>query len=160
MPRTLPAAMEADILLTDTAPAWLVELELTAALRYSTGGEISWNGLTWYANGISVEFSAANVPTIGFPNHANAGSALMLNNDLRDVRCNIYEWRAGAAYKYYSGYLSPAGTHYRFTYFVADSTRSERAVAPRRRMVYPVFTHMPVPGTEIRQGTSIIKVGY
>ena len=160
MPRILPAEMEADVLLRDTVPGWLVEIDLASPLRFSTVGEVVWDSNTWFAEGISVQFIQANVPAIAFPNFDNLGSSIMLNNDLRDVRVSVFEYRAGAAYEYFRGYMSPAGTHYAYTLFTADTTRADRQVAPRRRMVWPVFTHMPVPGQEIRQGDTIIKVGY
>lgn len=160
MPRTLPAGIEAAILLNHTEPGWLVEMLLSSPLRYSTGGQVEWNGYVWLAGGIHVEFSQANLPTISLPNHNNAGSALMLNNILRDVVCNIYLWYSPDAELYFSGYLSPADTSYRFTRYTAETTRSDRQVAPRRRMVYPTFTRMPAPGKVIHSGNTFITVGY
>lgn len=159
MPRILDPAMDAAILERHTDADYLVEIALDPSMYLSTAGQVDWSGNTWLAAGIGVSFSEAWIPTIAFPNHQKAGSGLFLNNVLRDVQVFIYSWYAPNAREIYRGWLSPARTDYRFAYFTAESTRSDRAVVPRRRIIYPTFTQLPVPGTEIRWQDTVVKVG-
>lgn len=157
MPRALSSAISAGLSATRTAPGHLVELTIgTSVLRYSSRGDLTWDGQTW-TGGARVQSSSAADWTLALDNHDNAASAMLLANDANTTRARIWA---------YSGHADPPDAVLVFDGGLdrISAVTLERvelaltAAAPGRTwlpdaiLAPPLLNHLPVPGTAITWG--------
>lgn len=156
--RTLPAAVDTAVGLDLTGPTYLVEFLFGSPLYYTTRQEVTWDSKTWIALGLRVDRINADSAVVVFPNHDNTGSALALNNALRDTEIRIYEHHDTDAVEVFRGFgddVDIDGTETRIT--LRSSSRG-RAVAPRLRVARPTFTRLPIAGATFTLGDYVIRV--
>ena len=103
MSRTLNAKVTAAVADTITRPVYLVQLDFSITLRYSTGGAISWNGHTWSEADVAVsgirELKGGTYEAIlEFGNAENEISSIVLSEGVRDKAVNIWQLYGDAPY--------------------------------------------------------------
>lgn len=140
--------------------AYLVEILLDTPLRLTTSAALDWNGYTWSPAGLTIPQMEETAARIELDNSGNVGSALVLNNTLRDVECRIYVHYNGSAIEIFRGYGSDAsGDRMRVSLdLVAD--KASLGLVPNDRIAAPVFTNLPRFGEVIRWGGEHFKVTF
>lgn len=141
-------------------PAWLVEALLTPPLYWSTQDGVTWNDKTWTRVGLEIQGPSETGAVIKIRNDDNSGSALVLNNLLRDIEFRIYLYYNGAAIEMFRGYGSDSSLGKMAVTINLLPNRAINAKVPRKRLAAPTFTHLPKLGEVIRWGTESYKVTF
>lgn len=158
MARTLSATIQAAIGEHVTEPGFLVYVGLGTPLRWSTRGEVTWDSETWYAAGLEINSVAPDKASISIRNDNGYGSALALDNQLRDVQFRIYAYYDGDAQEIFRGYGGGASISMDSVSINLYASRSDGTKVPKMRIANPLFTNLPVVGTTIRWGNDELKV--
>jgi hypothetical protein len=101
-----------------------------------------------------------NGATIQLRNDNNTGSALVLNNTMRDKECRIYLLYNGDATEIFRGYCTDARVSLMSVSIDAVPYTSRDALVPKRRVAGPTFTNLPKLGEIIRWGGEYFKVTF
>lgn len=158
--RTLPGPMEAGLAEHIPFPVYLVEVLLTPPLYWGTAEISSWNGNSWQPNAVVVESISETGAHLRLRNDNNSGSALVLNNTLRDVEFRIYLYYSGDAVEVFRGYGSDAAVAAMDVNISLIGHRAINALIPRKRLAGPTFTHLPKLGEVIEWGPDSYKVTF
>lgn len=157
----LPAALSTELAKTVTTPLYLIQIGFTPVVRYSTRGDVSYNGQSWLDIGASVDRITADsvrgrVATITLSNHDDAVSALILAQGIREKTCQI--WQAYSAtspiptdqiIQVFNGYLVEVPQVNTIVTLVANALPESVTLTPRFRITPPTANHLPPPGTKI-----------
>lgn len=98
--RTLSSALQSALSAPVQRPAWLVELNLSTTLLYSSYGTLNWNFNTWV--GVDIDVSGLRVGALQvsgslvFGNADNVFSELFLAQNPTDKRIRIWGYDAAA----------------------------------------------------------------
>lgn len=160
MPRATSTEFNAGLDAHITEPAYLIEILYDPVMTWTTGAEVTWDSKDWERVGASVPSVDDSGATIQIRNDNNSGSALVLNNTLRDVPVRIYLFYNGDAEEIFRGYCSDARVKKMFVTIECLPNLSQNALVPRRRVAAPTFNHLPKPGEVIRWGGEYYKVEY
>jgi hypothetical protein len=158
MPRTISAAIQAGIDEHIPFVSHLVELLLPTPQYWSTGGAITWNGHDWQGVGLEIDTISETSAQIKIRNDNNFGSAMALNNLIRDVEIRIYLHYNGDAVEMFRGYGADVRIAAMSVIISLVTNRQINALAPRRRIAAPTFTHLPLLGQIIKWGTESLQV--
>ncbi len=151
--RTLSDA-QADV----ARPLYLLELGFSAVEHLSTRDDVTWNGQTWAANGVSVgritpaTADGAQTAEIILPNDSYAYSAIVLGEGVEGKSLRIWKlygeppFASEDAVQVFDGVMDVArmGHQVRIT---ANSAGRNNEQVPHLVFAPPVFNHLPVPGT-------------
>ena len=91
MPRTLPSVISSGIAQAITTPGYLIQIDTSITLRYSTRGTVPYDSDTWIG-GARVDSLdlGAGTGRIAIPNADDAAGALILANALSEVAVTIW----------------------------------------------------------------------
>ncbi|MBP6735035.1 MAG: hypothetical protein KA142_10175 [Chromatiaceae bacterium] len=160
MPRILSDVALAAVAAQVTAPGYLVAFTSGAAiLRYSSRGELSYNGQTWLG-GASIKRQSPTDWTLTMPNTDNAASAIVLSDALEQATVSVWAYLANAvpveSILLFTGYVNQVTRV--TTQFVEMSLASVslgRSRLPDIILAPPLLNYMPPPGTSIAWGGKI-----
>jgi hypothetical protein len=158
--RTLSAPMLTGIAAHITEPVYLVEVLLAQPFRWTTSDALSWNGYSWQPIGMEIEEIGETAARLQLRNDNNSGSALVLNNKLRDTEIRIYLYYNGDAVEIFRGYGSDSSVAAMTVSIDILAHRSANALAPRKRLASPLFTRLPKLGEVIKWGTESYQVTF
>jgi len=94
--RTLSSALVTELGLTITRPAYLIKINLSTPLYYSTIGNITWNSINWIGYDVKVSGVSDIQGQLILQNIDNTFSSLILNEKVAGKACQIYSVYAGA----------------------------------------------------------------
>ena len=160
MARTLPSNTDTATQAAITTPIYLVRLNLQSGdVRYSTRGDISYNGYTWLGNGVRIENlsptkSGGVSGSISIPNTDLAWSAIVLGNDIRgrdvDIRMVYSDTPSNNdAVMVFSGVMDAVPVIDTRVVINVISEGIGTAFSPRLFCAPPLCNHMPAAGTVI-----------
>lgn len=158
MPRVISAPIQTGVDAAISEPSYLVEILLDAPLHYSTMDAVTWNSINWLVNGVRLEGVSEDGGRLILRNDDNTGSALVLNNVTRDKEVRIYKYYNGDAKWLYQLYLSEADIGRDEVSIAMYASRNADSVAPRLRIIEPLFTNILKPGSFIRWGDERLRV--
>lgn len=157
MPRTLPVSISASLGSSPSAPGYLVELVLgTYTLRYSSRGDLTWDGHAW-VGGAKVQSSSPADWTLALTNHDNNASALLLSTDTNAVSARIWAYAGHAdppdAVLVFSGGLDQIrSVTLERVELALTAARPGRSWLPDAILTPPLLNFLPVAGTRIAWG--------
>lgn len=165
MPRTLSAGLVTAVERTVTNPGWLIEVDTSPKLRYSTRGTLSYGGYTWvggaYLSGIN-EAGLSPSTTLSLPNFDNSASSLALSDLLRDVGVTIYAYYDDAvasltyAVELATLLIDSVNSLSTTEAVFSLSTASQAAThVPSVVVGPPLCNHIPPPGTKVNWGGTV-----
>ena len=160
MSRTISTTIQTAIGENVVTPGYLVYVGLDTPLRWSTVGDVTWDGVDWLAVGMTVDRLAESETRIRIRNDDNSGSSLALNNRLRDTEFRIYAYYDGDALEVFKGYGGEASITAFDVVITLHSNRSAKAKVPRGRIAAPTFTNLPKLGAVIEWGEERLKVEF
>lgn len=160
MPKVTSTEFDAGLGAHITEPAYLIEILDDPAITWTTGAAVTWDSKDWVPAGASVPSVNEGGATIQLRNDNNSGSALVLNNTLRDLAVRIYLFYNGDAEEVFRGYCSHSSVRKMFVTIECLPNRSQNALVPRRRVAPPTFNHLPKPGEVIRWSGEYYKVSF
>jgi len=158
--RTLSAPILTGIGQHITEPVYLVEVLLTIPLYWTTADATTWNGHDWQAVGLGIDGISETSARLELRNDNNVGSALVLNNTLRDTEFRIYLFYGSDAAEIFRGYGSDASVKAMEVSIELVANQSVNALEPRMRLAGPTFTRMPKVGDVIKWGGQFYKVTF
>ena len=158
MPRTLSEILQAGIAEQIPFISYLVEMRLPTPQYWSTGGPIAWDGHDWQAVGLEIDTVGESAAQIKIRNDNNFGSALALNNIIRDIEFRVYVYYSGDAVEMFRGYGSDVRIAPMNVSISLVINRQINAVVPRRRIARPTFSRLPQLGQIIKWGTETMQV--
>lgn len=165
MSRTLPTTVSAAIASDATRPIYLVEFGFDTTQRAATwDSNITWNGQTWSASGVSVSRLTPRDCTVKLPTGEDDGwLALVMSDGVRGRTISIYEHHYDAASSpqtdavlVFIGIMDSVTIGDNIELRVLESSRAK--TFPPGSIDEPTFTHLLKPGTEIAWGNDKIKV--
>lgn len=157
MPRSLSQTITSVLSASISAPGYLVELTIGgASLRYSSRGDLTWDGYTWQG-GARVSSSSAADWTLGLTNHDNAASAIVLASDIDNTQVRIWSYVGQAdppdAVLVFEGAIDRLSSITLERVEVTLSAASPgRSWLPDAILAPPLLNYLPVPGTTITWG--------
>lgn len=132
-----------------TEPFWLVMMDFDPAIRFSTAGTIDWDGHSWVAGPIEVDFDDSPTLTI-FNESTLIGQTVLVKGTAGRTVC-LYQGHYNA-----SGHTVPRlmfigelGESVIDTYVTIQCKLSPPQYTPRHTVSPPVFNHLPKAGTRI-----------
>lgn len=166
--RTLPPLLESALRNDRAEIAYLIATTLDVPVRYSTFGDVSWNG-SMFRGGTVRDLTSQDWSTCSFKvdNARGELTTFMLSGAWRDQPVSV--WIAAiehgdffapgffaegffanysvAAVKLFEGRLSSAPSIGQWITFSCVRDAVAGAFVPPWRVAPPVFNHLPVPGT-------------
>ena len=104
MARTISSTIETALSAHMPVPGYLLRVGIRPELRYSTIGDVTWDGVTWFGNAMRIGSIGEDTATVLLRNDDLSGSSLVLNNKLLEVRFDLYVYYDGDAEKIFTGY--------------------------------------------------------
>jgi len=158
MPRTLATGIAAALAGPITEPIYLIQLNFSVVLRYSTAGDRSWNGYSWIGNGAALESWAQESGgrirgRVSVPNADNSISAVVLGEGARGNTCCIWVADGTAVatddpVQIFDGVMDACDIGLRVGIDIV-SDQYQRAFLPRVVVAPPTFNHLPARGSTI-----------
>jgi hypothetical protein len=158
MSRSVSAAIQTGLDAHVNVPVYLVEVLLDTPLYWTTSDAVTWDSHSWIATGLSVDQITESGGRLRVRNDNNSGSALVLNNTLRDTEFRVYLYYNTDAVEVFRGYGGGATITAMHTVINLHANRAARTKAPRGRIALPVFTYLPKPGDVLVWGDERLRV--
>lgn len=158
MSRTVSASIQTGLDAHVNVPVYLVEVLLDTPLYWTTSDAVTWDSKSWIATGLSVDRITENGGQLRIRNDDNSGSALVLNNALRDTEFRVYLYYNTDAVEVFRGYGGGAVISAMNVIITLHANTAARTKAPRGRIALPIFTYLPKPGDVLVWGDERLKV--
>jgi len=164
MSRTLPSSISTAVAQPVTQPGYLIQIDATSTLRYSTRATLTYDSQTWTGGARVDRLNTARggVAAVALPNADNALSALILADALTDKRTRIWAIYGDGptdATLMFDGVVdgSDAIGVLECIINLADNG-SARSSIPDVVIGPPLANHLVPPGTQINWGNTIYTV--
>lgn len=159
--RTLTAnaqtAIEADV----TRPRYLIEIGFDPVLRYSTIGEVDWDGYTWIPNGAQVSGlrtspDGTSTGRLILPNQDRAFGAMVIAQRVRNRSCRVWMLYGEApfaeddAVQVFDGFMDGVPVLGSRVEIELVSLGANGTKVPLLTMAKALGTGLPTPGDRIR----------
>lgn len=158
----LSAALTTEINKAITAPVFLIQIDFSSSVYYSTRNDVTWNSQTWIDVGVAVQrISLDSIngrsARVAFQNADNAASTLILAQGIRDTRIQIWQAYGASdtipldqATQIFDGYLAESPRISTEVVIVAYALPEQVLQSPRFRIAEPICKHLPLPGKKIK----------
>jgi len=164
MSRTLASSISTAIAQPVTQPGYLIQIDATSTLRYTTRATLTYSGQTW-TGGARVErldTARGGDAAVALPNTDNALSALILSDALTDKRTRIWAIYSDSptdAELLFDGLVDGADAIGALECVLnLTDNGSARSSIPDVTIGPPLANHLVPPGTQISWGTTTYTV--
>jgi len=147
MPRNISATVSTNISKPITVPSHLIQIDFDPVLRYSTAGDVNWNGHLWSgdggvdSSGITEDGGRFSVQNTNF-----SFSSLLLSVNPHDIQVTVYEWYETEAELLTIGFISDTRTRNTRVNVDIAGSRSDISRAPTERYRPPLTNYLPRAG--------------
>jgi len=165
MSRTLSTTISNAVVLSQTAPVYLIQFGFDPVVRAATWDtNIPWNGQTWTASGIEVSKLSQQGATITMPNgEDDPWLALVTGNGVRGSEISIYEHHTDTASSpqsdavlIFTGIMDGVNISDEIKLSVLGSAQAR--TFPPDSVDASVFTHLLTSGDQIEWANDTIVV--